>query len=209
MLEARLIGGIGDWFSQRVVKIRRNLSPEDWTHVSLLFSSFFFVVGEPIEESRLDRARRTTEGRKNELTFLLGNGTASSFYFFLFYFFVHLVGSPGCFNRRGRVTDERKTSLESKSIVHRQYDASLTCCQECSFSCNIHWISSRVLLPDVNASRVFGIRGIHSSYNVNSFRREIRFESMKSLCLAGTMLIGLEPYNYWNILLNNIARIFV
>lgn len=89
MLEARLIGGIGDWFSQRVVKIRRNLSPEDWTHVSLLFSSFFFVVGEPIEESRLDRARRTTEGRKNELTFLLGNGTASSFYFFLFYFFVH------------------------------------------------------------------------------------------------------------------------
>lgn len=84
MLEARLIGGIGNWFSQRVVKIRRNLSPEDWTHVSLLFSSFFFIVGEPIEESRLDRARRTTEGRKNELMFLLGNGAASSFYFFLF-----------------------------------------------------------------------------------------------------------------------------
>lgn len=60
----------------------------------------------------------------------------------------------------------------------------------------------------MNASRVFGIRGIHSSYNVNSFRREIRFESMKSLCLAG-MLIDLESYNYWNILLNNIARIFV
>lgn len=61
----------------------------------------------------------------------------------------------------------------------------------------------------MNASRVFGIRGIRSSYNVNSFRREIRFESMKLLCLAETMLIGLKPCNYWNILLNNIARIFV
>lgn len=87
MAEASLIGGIGDWFTQRVVKIRRVLSPEDWTHVSLFFPRLL----PPSSFWRRKQRHRSIElversSDKNRLLSSFGEGSVVAVFIFLVVF---------------------------------------------------------------------------------------------------------------------------